>query len=110
MSSVAVIEIANEPMIEGRPFTDKATGNTRPAINRQNAYLHSGNAYPIPFKIKVEDRDGPRRPGFYLLGGGEAFRIGQYGVDMVSSKLELVPLDAALEQLTKMKPQAVKAA
>lgn len=110
MFSVVTVEISDEPIDPGKPFTDKQTGNVRPAVGRQKAYLHSGNAYPLPFQIRVDDVSGPLRPGHYCLGGGDAFKIGQYGPELVASKLKLVPLEDAMSQLGKLKPAALKVA
>lgn len=106
MFDVVTVEISNEPIDPGKPFTDRQTGNVRPAVGRQKAYLHSGNAYPLPFQIRVDDASGPIRPGFYCVGGGDAFKIGQYGPELVSSKMKLVPVGDAIEQLKKLNPTA----
>lgn len=92
------VEISDEPIIAGRPFTDKQTGMTRPAISKQAAYLHTGARYPVPFKIIVPDA-GPYRPGAYLLAG-EVFKPGEYdGLKFFDRALQLVPVAEAMKAL-----------
>ena len=105
-SGLAYIEITTDPVQTGKP-RQNAAGFMEAGKTRQNAYLHQGTAYPLPFKIAVDDREGPLRPGFYLIGG-ECFRTGQYGPELTVSKMQLVPAEAArdaLDALTGSSPK-----
>lgn len=97
-AALLYVEITDEALIPGRPYTDKATGVTRPAIAKQNAYLHTGARYPVPFKTIVPET-GPYRPGLYLMGG-DVFKPGEYdGLKFFDRALELVPVQEALRAL-----------
>jgi len=99
--ALILVEITDEPIISGRPFTDKSTGMTRPPFAKQAAYLHSGARYPIPFKIMVPEA-GPYRPGMYLLGG-ETFKPGEWdGLKFSDRNLQLVAAADAVAELTKL--------
>jgi hypothetical protein len=100
------VEITDEPVTPGGVYTAEGISKIRPA--RQNAYLHQGAAYPVPFNVAVDDATGPLRPGRYLLSGAP-FVPGQYGLDWRSTRLKLVPLEEAVAQLTGSKPRAVAA-
>lgn len=93
------ISIEDEPIEAGKPYTDQRTGMTSIRPGKQNAYLHQGAAYPTPFKINVDDRTGPLRPGRYALAGNP-FQPGQFGLDFRSNKIELVPLEEAIKAWT----------
>jgi hypothetical protein len=92
------IEVADEPLVLGRPFQDKITGMTKPAINKQKAYLHSGvGRYPVPFQIRLSAEMGPYQPGFYLFGG-DIFKPGEYdGLKFFDRDLQLVRLVDAMQ-------------
>lgn len=97
------VEVSNEPLIQGKPYTDKNTGMTRPAISKQNCYLHTGARYPVPFKLAVQPETGPLRPGFYLIGGTEAFKPGEYdGLKFWDRGVLLVPVADALAALRSL--------
>lgn len=99
-AALLYVEITDEAIVSGRPYTDKTTGVTRPAIAKQNAYLHTGARYPIPFKTIVPD-SGPYRPGMYLLGG-DVFKPGEYdGLKFYDRALELVSVADAVKALTR---------
>jgi hypothetical protein len=66
---LVVIEVSDEPVIAGRPYTDAKTGAARTIPAKQKCYLHQGERYPLAFELPVDDVAGPRRPGRYLLGG-----------------------------------------
>ena len=98
-AALLYVEITDEALIPGRPYTDKATGVTRPAIAKQNAYLHTEARYPVPFKAIVPEA-GPYRPGLYLLGG-DVFKPGEYdGLKFFDRALQLVPVADAIRALT----------
>lgn len=94
------IEITDEPIEPGRPYTDKQTGMQKMIPGKQKAYLHGSDRYPIPFKIEVQDTTGPLRPGKYLMGGG-AFAAGEYDrLKFDARRLHLIPLEEGLAALT----------
>lgn len=100
-AAVIYVEVSDEPIVAGRPFTDKQTGMTRPPISKQNAYLHAGMRYPVPFKVIVPE-SGPYRPGCYLLAG-ETFKPGEWdGLKFSDRNLELVPIADALAELGRV--------
>lgn len=101
------VEISAEPIVQGGPIQDKATGMLKPGIARQNAYMHQGLAYPLPFKVKVPE-SGPYRPGRYLIAG-EVFKTGQYGLDYRGADVALVPFEDAAKFIAQ-KPASVAAA
>ncbi|PHK28015.1 hypothetical protein VF14_35420 [Nostoc linckia z18] len=101
------VEITAEPVIQGNPIQDKQTGYMKPGIARQNAYMHQGLAYPLPFKVKVPE-SGPYRPGRYLITG-EVFKTGQYGLDYRGADLALTSFEDAAK-LIAQKPASVAAA
>lgn len=101
------VEIANEPVIEGKPFQDKATGMMKPGTAKQNAYLHDGKRYPTPFQIKVPEK-GPYRPGYYLMTG-EVFKPGQYGLDYRGADLTLTAFEEAAKFIASAAKQPVTA-
>ncbi|AXB79776.1 hypothetical protein [Novosphingobium sp. P6W] len=101
------VEITPEAIIPGKSYQDKATGMMRPAQAKQNAYLHSGKAYPLPFMVKVPE-SGPYKPGRYLMTG-EVFKTGEYGLDYRGSELQLCSFDDAAAIITG-KPAIQKAA
>lgn len=101
------VEIVNEPVIQGKPYQDKSTGMLKPAQVKQNAYLHCGRAFPLPFTVKVPDA-GPYRPGKYLMTG-DVFKTGEWGLDYRGMDLVLVPFDDAVKFMTG-KAAAVAAA
>jgi hypothetical protein len=99
--ALIMVEITDEPIIPGRPFTDKSTGMTRPPIAKQAAYLHSGARYPTPFKIIVPET-GPYRPGMYLLAG-DAFKAGEWdGLKFSDRNLQLVAAADVVAELQKL--------
>lgn len=100
--------ITDEPVQQGAPVQDKATGYMKPGIARQNAYLDQGLAFPLPFKVKVPE-SGPYRPGKYLMTG-EVFKTGQYGLDYRGADLKLIAFEDAVRFMTgKAAPVAAAA-
>lgn len=87
------VEITPEAIIPAKSFQDKSTGMMKPGQAKQNAYLHSGKAYPLPFMVKVPDA-GPYKPGRYLMTG-EVFKTGEYGLDYRGSELQLCAFEDA---------------
>ncbi len=107
-AALIVVEITDEPVVAGRPYADKTTGQLKPAISKQNAYLHSGARYPVPFKIIVPEA-GPYRPGSYLLSG-DVFKPGEYdGLKFFDRALQLVPVADAVRQLSGPAPKLAAA-
>jgi hypothetical protein len=108
-AALIYVEISDEPIVVGRPYADKTTGQLKPAISKQNAYLHSGARYPIPFKCIVPDV-GPYRPGMYLVAG-DVFKPGDFdGLKFFDRNLSLVAFADALKALGTLSPQGPKLA
>lgn len=100
-AALIMIEVSDEPIAVGKPFTDPKTGMVKPAVSRQIAYVHFGARYPVTFKLKVPE-EGPRRPGMYLMGG-RLFKTSQYdGLDFSDRELVLVPVSAAIDALKQL--------
>lgn len=60
----------------------------------QNAYLHTGQAYPLPFKINLQE-PVPYGSGKFNIDP-LSFRIGKYGdLELDPYGFKLVPLDKA---------------
>lgn len=111
-AALVLIEVSDEAIEAGRPFTDKSTGMVKPAVAKQKCYLHSGNRYPVGFKQRVDDASGPHRPGFYLLAG-DVFKPGEYdGLKFNDRQLQLVPLaqDVLVQLGELIKPPVSKVA
>jgi len=89
--SVAVIEVADEPIIPGGVYD----GEQRPS--KQQGYLHQQMKYPTPFRFNVPE-EGPVQPGWYMIAGN-AFQPGQYGLDFRGKELRFLPLADGLAQL-----------
>ncbi len=76
-------------------FPDKRTGEKKTMDkDLQQAYLHTGGQYPLPFKIQLQDRNKPYAIGEYTLST-ESFRVGKYGDLETSRHLKLIPLAPA---------------
>lgn len=100
------VEITAEAIIAARPFQDTKTGMMKPGQAKQNAYLHSGKAYPLPFTVKVPE-SGPYKPGRYLMTG-EVFKTGEYGLDYRGAELQLCAFEDALKLISE-KPRLAAA-
>ena len=99
---LVIIEITDDPVSPGRPYTDKAgLAKTIPA--KQNAYLHFGERYPLKFELPVDDVAGPHRPGRYLLAGAcfelKGNTAGYVRVSFNDRGLRLVPAEEAANYL-----------
>lgn len=82
-------------------WNDKKTGE-RKFRTRQKAYIHGGGAYPVPFKVDVDQLAGPYRPGFYLLAG-DAFKLGDYeALELSDRTYKLMPIEDAVTALTAL--------
>jgi hypothetical protein len=110
---LVVIEISDEPVIAGRPYTDKTSGAARSIPAKQKCYLHQGERYPLAFELPVDDVAGPRKPGRYLLGGScfelKGNQAGYVRMNFNDRGLRLIAVEDAVAYLTGQKP-ALKAA
>lgn len=101
-AALVVVEVSDEPVITGRPYTDPKTGMSKPVVDKQVAYVHFGARYPVSFKVKVDKEKGPLRPGFYMMAG-RLFKTSQFdGLDFSDRELTLIPVSEAIAELTSM--------
>lgn len=104
-----IVEIQPNDYTAAKTFTDRSTGLSRLGNAQQKAYLHHGAGYPLPFKIRLPHDQAPPQPGFYSLGG-DAFKIGQYGLDFDDRNIELVPIADAVAFAQSFTDKKLKAA
>lgn len=106
MTSVVIVEITDEPIIQGR--TGSKDGRQYTIPDKQAAYAHQGSPFPLPFSVPIPSNSSPYRPGMYMLGA-HTFRAGQYGPIVDDREMRLIPIAEALEQLGKYQVETVKA-
>lgn len=100
MTKAIFVEFAQGDTLERISWNDRKTGEAK-TKTKQPAYLHGGGAYPIPFKVEI-DENGPFRAGLYMLAG-DAFKIGDFeALEFKDRNFKLIPLDEALGQLSKL--------
>lgn len=93
-----VVEFVASDEIEKIQWNDKKSGELK-SVTKQKAYLHGGGAYPVPFKVTVDDKKGPHRPGFYLLAG-DAFKLGDFDrLEFLDRSVAFLPLAEAITAL-----------
>lgn len=111
------VEIDGSGIEQGRTYKDKETGLTKPLRGVQNAFLNTGDRYPLKISVDIPEGSAPYRPGLYLLAGA-IFAAGKFGrLEFVGARnMSLVPLDMAISALTAAqadaappKPKAVNA-
>ena len=72
-------------------ITREANGNT---FHEQQAYLHTGSAYPMPFKIPLRNPGAAKPSGQYTLDPS-SFKVNQYqALELDRWNLKLIPLKA----------------
>lgn len=101
-----IVEIDGSGIEQGRTYTDKKDGLTKPLQGRQTGYLNTGDRYPLKISVDIPNGAAPYRPGLYLLSGS-IFESGKY--DRLEFKggrdLRLVPLDLAIDALTSARDE-----
>ena len=68
-AGVHFVEVDGKGVEQGRTYTEKSTGLTKPMQGRQDGYLWQGDAYPIKISVNIPDGRGPYAPGLYVLTG-----------------------------------------
>ena len=98
--ALITVEVDGSGIEQGRTYTDKNTGLTKPLPGRQSAFIWMGKRYPISVSIDIPEGKPPYRPGTYLMAGS-LFESGKFGrLEFTGGRnLELVPLDQAIEAL-----------
>lgn len=96
----AVVEIVSDK-VESRSGTNERGFWS---IRSQDAFLHQGDPYPLPFKLQLPDGVSAYSPGRYVFGAG-AFRLGRYGLELSRSP-SLVPAAEAVSDLSSSKVRA----
>lgn len=77
-SAMLIVEIDGSGIEQGRTYTDKKDGLTKPLRGRQNGFLWQGGKYPITISIDIPDGKPPYAPGSYVLCGS-LFEAGKFG-------------------------------
>ncbi len=77
-AGVHFVEIDGSGVEQGRTYTDKKDGLTKPLRGRQTAFLWQGSRYPIEITVDIPDGQGPHRPGLYVMTGA-MFEAGKFG-------------------------------
>jgi hypothetical protein len=108
MHKILMVEISDDPIVAAGSFKND-DGTMRQSKPKQKAYLHTGARYPTQFQLTIQDGTSPLRPGMYFLSG-DCFKSGQYGPELVWSRVTLVPVADAVAALTADGPRSVKAA
>ncbi len=102
--NIIKVEIADEPIIEGRSGISK---NNKPYSipSKHKAYLHGVGRYPLEFEAPIQQGQSPYKPGMYLLAG-RCFEIGEYGLKFSDRDLHLIPVEEAVKALAEPKVKA----
>ena len=72
------VEIDGSGIEQGRTYTEKGTGLTKPLRGRQTGFLWQGSRYPLQISVDIPDGKGPYRPGLYVFSGS-MFEAGKFG-------------------------------
>lgn len=94
------VEIADAPVIPGNSGISARTNKPYTIPSKQQAALHSGSAFPHPFQIAVPEKEGPYKPGRYLIAGDDIVRSGEYGPQISMRDIRLVPFEEAAKVMT----------
>jgi hypothetical protein len=107
MHKILMVEVGDEPIVPAASYRQD-DGTTRVSKPKQKCYLHTGAKYPAAFQLTIQDGTSPFRPGFYFISG-DCFKNGQYGPEIIWSRVNLVPLDEAVAALGKSQPKLAAA-
>jgi hypothetical protein len=77
-AGVHFVEIDGTGIEQGRTYTDKKDGLTKPLNGKQNGYIWQGDRYPIAIAVDIPTGAGPYKPGLYVMTG-PIFAAGEYG-------------------------------
>ncbi|WP_421711326.1 single-stranded DNA-binding protein [Alcanivorax sp.] len=81
----------NDCQIQTRSVNGK---NGQRTIHEQQAYLHTGAAYPIPFKLSIRNAAEAYPSGKYTLHPS-SFQVNQFGgLELNRFEMRLVPIKA----------------
>lgn len=73
------------------PRAIKRKDGTQVVFNEQRAAIESGEDFPRPFTINLQDGQTPFPPGRYLLDPA-CMEVGDFDALKVGRRIELVPL------------------
>lgn len=106
-AGIIVVEVDGSGIKQGRTYTDKNTGATKPLPDQQTGFIWQGSKYPVEVSLDVPEGKAPYRPGFYFLGG-PIFGAGDYGrVNFKGMReLDLVDVSLVLDSLGIDAPKA----
>lgn len=81
----------NDCQIETRMINGK---NGQRTIHEQQAYFHTGGAYPTPFKLSIRNASEAYPSGKYTLHPS-SFQVNQFGgLELNRFEMRLVPIKA----------------
>lgn len=97
------VEIDGSGVEQGRTYTEKATGLTKPLQGRQTGFLWQGDRYPVQIAVNIPDGKPPYRPGLYVMSGG-IFEAGKFNrVEFRGTReMQLIPLPDAIDALKEL--------
>lgn len=88
----------NDCQIQTRLINGK---NGQRTIHEQQAYLHTGAAYPIPFKLSIRNASEAYPSGKYTLHPS-SFQVNQFGgLELNRFEIRLVPMKAQAQPVPK---------
>lgn len=88
----------NDCQIQTRSVNGK---NGQRTIHEQQAYLHTGAAYPIPFKLSIRNAAEAYPSGKYTLHPS-SFQVNQFGgLELNRFEMRLVPIKAPVQAAPK---------
>jgi hypothetical protein len=98
--ALILVEIDGSGIEQGRTYTDKTTGTTKPLRGRQNGFVWQGARYPLQVSIDIPEGKSPYRPGTYLMSGA-LFESGKFGrIEFRGTRdMQLIPLSEAVPAL-----------
>lgn len=102
-AGICFVEIDGTGVEQGRTYTEKGTGLTKPLRGRQTGFVWQGGRYPIEVSIDIPDGKGPYRPGLYMFAG-PMFEAGKFGrIEFKGLRsVELIELATAAELLGQL--------
>lgn len=90
----------NDCQIQTRQVTIKETGEQR-TIHEQQAYFHTGGAYPVPFKLSIRNASEAYPSGKYTLHPS-SFRVNKFGtLELNRYEIRLSPIKTPVQSAPK---------
>ena len=104
-AGLVMVEVDGSNIQQGRTFTDRNTGQTKPLPGTQAAYIWQGGKYPVEVAVEFNDQNGPYKPGWYFLGGA-VFASGDYGrINFKGTReLNLIECDLVFDSMAVASP------